>query len=364
MSRRLKLVIGLVMLQAVALIAVLGITYWASQDLLLRFSESYAARISRDATAYTEGFLEPANETAEITRRMLETGLLAPDDRSELQRYFLELLNVHQDFDGVYLGEKDGDFLYASRSGADNPGAYGVKTVFAEPVREVRYDWYSDALDQIHTEMDNTDTYDPRQRPWYTAAIEKNAAAWTSPYVFFTSQTPGITVAVPIKTDPIKPAIGAVGVDIKIAELSAFLGSLDISQNGRAAIVAENGDIIAHSAPDLMEGAAFKTVTDGSDPILAKAAAQIEGGLDTLFPGEIRLARFEIAGKVWIGSVLRLELERTPWTVVTYLPESDILEPLFRVRNTALMVSILALLATALLGFLYGRTVMAKPRET
>ena len=113
-----------------------------------------------------------------------------------------------------------------------------------------------------------------------------------------------------------------------------------------------------------MEGAAFKTVTDGSDPILAKAAAQIEGGLDTLFPGEIRLARFEIAGKVWIGSVLRLELERTPWTVVTYLPESDILEPLFRVRNTALMVSILALLATALLGFLYGRTVMAKPRET
>ena len=100
MSRRFKLVLGLVALQALALVVVLGVTYWASQDLLLRFSESFAARVSRDATAFTVGFLEPANETAEISQRMIETGILDPNDRMEMQRYFLELLSVRDNFDG------------------------------------------------------------------------------------------------------------------------------------------------------------------------------------------------------------------------------------------------------------------------
>jgi hypothetical protein len=130
--------------------------------------------------------------------------------------------------------------------------------------------------------------------------------------------------------------------------------------------VGRDGDIIAHSLPALMGGPqtanGFRQLADGSDPILSQAAAQIEGGLETLFPGEIRLARFEAEGEVWIGAVLRLGLDRTPWTVVTYLPESDILAPLHEVRNTALMVSLVALLATAVLGYVYGRWVMGQAK--
>ena len=49
-------------LQAVVLVAVLATSYVASQNVLLRFSETIAARIARDATAYTENFLDPAQE--------------------------------------------------------------------------------------------------------------------------------------------------------------------------------------------------------------------------------------------------------------------------------------------------------------
>jgi hypothetical protein len=68
MSRRLKLVLGLVGLQAVAMLVVLGVTYVSSQTMLLRFSETFAARISRDTTAFTEGFLAPAGKAAQISR--------------------------------------------------------------------------------------------------------------------------------------------------------------------------------------------------------------------------------------------------------------------------------------------------------
>ncbi|MDJ0628590.1 MAG: cache domain-containing protein [Rhodobacter sp.] len=361
MSRPLKLILGLVVLQALALMVVLGITYWASQTVLLRFSEDIAARISRDATAYTEGFLDPANETAELTRRLVQAGMLDPGDRSGMAQYFLEHLRLRENLDGIYLGDRTGGFVYASRAPEPEPGPLRIKRISTEPWREVTLEWYSDRLRLQDSRRDPDDDFDPRTRPWYEAAQAQNAAAWTKPYIFFTSQAPGITVSVPVATDA--GFAGVAGVDIKIEALSAFLESLDISPRGQAAIVAQTGDIIAHSDPDLLAGVAegggaFRTVAEGSDPILTQAAAQIEGGLDTLFPGEIRLARFEAGGEIWIGAVLRLGLARTPWTVVTYLPEDDILAPLHSVRRIALLVSLAALAATAGLGFVYGRKVM------
>ena len=358
MSRRLKLVLGLVALQGVAMLVVLGITYWASQDMLLRFSEDLAARISRDTTAYTEGFLEPAKETVAVTHRLIEREILDAGSPSHLKRYFLELLSERETLDGIYLGLEDGSFLFASRAAKRDPGAIRLKRVETVPDRTVSYEWYSEGLRRLSSEDVTGDDYDPRTRPWYIAARAEDATIWTKPYIFFTSQEPGITAAAPVHNTLGTAIVGAVGVDIKITQLSGFLEALDISPRGRAAIVSEDGEIIAHSELGLLEDGDFKQISAGSDPILAEAAAQVDGGLGALLPGEIRLARFAVDGEVWLGSVLRLGLERTPWTVVTYLPESDILAPLQAVRNTAWIAWVLALIATAVLGYAYGRRVM------
>jgi hypothetical protein len=278
----------------------------------------------------------------------------------------LELLAAREAFDGIYLGQEDGSFLFASRAAEGEAGAYRFKRITTAPQRKVTLEFYNERLRLTAQDSDPSDDFDPRTRPWYTDALDEDAAIWTKPYIFFTSQAPGITTAVPVHNRLGSAPRGAVGVDIKITALSAFLSQLDISPNGQAAIVGRDGDIIAHSLPALMGGPqtanGFRQLADGSDPILSQAAAQIEGGLETLFPGEIRLARFEAEGEVWIGAVLRLGLDRTPWTVVTYLPESDILAPLHEVRNTALMVSLVALLATAVLGYVYGRWVMGQAK--
>jgi hypothetical protein len=47
----------------------------------------------------------------------------------------------------------------------------------------------------INRERDPSDTYDPRTRGWYRSAVERRGRAWTEPYIFFTSQKPGITLA-------------------------------------------------------------------------------------------------------------------------------------------------------------------------
>ncbi|WP_394700645.1 PDC sensor domain-containing protein [Maridesulfovibrio sp.] len=60
-------------------------------------------------------------------------------------------------------------------------------------------------------------------------ALINNDVIWTSPYIFFTSQKPGITTASPVY-DKKGNLQGVVGVDITIDELSTFLGGLNIRQ--------------------------------------------------------------------------------------------------------------------------------------
>lgn len=367
MSRRLVLVIGLVALQAMALVTVLGITYWASQDVLLRYADGLTARIARDTTAYTEDYLDRANAAVLMSDRLFESSTVDPLARPRLTRYLFDLLQMQTDFDGAYVGFETGDFVFVSRERLREDADFRVKIVQTRPERKVTLTWYKADFRVVDRREEPQDDFDPRTRPWYSASLENDGISWTSPYIFFTAQEPGVTVAVPVG-DPVSGRIaGAVGIDINIDSLSGFLAGLDISPRGSAAIVAENGEIIAHSDVGLVsstgpDGALrFNTLEAGQDPVLTRAAGSIGGGLENLFPGEIRISRFRAGDEVWLAAVQRLPLEHTPWTVVTWLPEADILEPLRAVRTTALYVALAALAATALLGFVYGRAVMRRP---
>lgn len=366
MSRRATLVITLVALQALALMVVLGITYWASQDVLLRYVEGLATRIARDATAYTEEYLDPASDAVQLAEQLSEAAVLDPDDRDALARYFFEVLRTQENFDGVFFGATNGDFVFVNRDNSRDGAEFRLKMVETRPERSVEMGWYGEGYRRVDALSDPADDFDPRTRPWYVAALDQQGVAWTEPYIFFTSNQPGVTVAVPVYDAETGALQGAMGVDFAIVALSSFLENLDISQRGSAALVSENGNIIAHSEEGLVASVEddgivrFNTLAEGEDPVLTRAADAIEGGLDGLFPGEIRLARFIFEGETWLAAVQKLRLARSPWTVVTYLPESDILAPLWRVRNTALGVALVALVATAILGLLLGRAVMGR----
>lgn len=367
MKRRSVLIFGLVVLQALALVVVFAITYLASQDVLLRYAEDLAARIARDTTAYTEDFLDPSEDAAELGASLTESGVLAAGDRSQLTRYFFEVLAARQEVEGIYYGDETGAFTYVSRDGSRAEAAIRVKLVSTTPVRRVRLIWYTETFQSVTAEIDESDTFDPRTRPWYGAAMDQTGLSWTPPYVFFTAQTPGITASIPVVPPGRETAQGVIGVDIGLSALSAFLDGLDISPRGRAAIISEAGDIVAHSDPALVNvteaGGEMRltTMEGGQAPLVTQAAGAIDGGLEGLFPGEIRLARFEAEGETWLAAVQRLRLARTPWTVVTTLPEADILAPLYRVRDTALLVTLAVLAATALLGFVFVRKVTRPP---
>ncbi|MEZ4551857.1 MAG: hypothetical protein R2874_15695 [Desulfobacterales bacterium] len=82
-----------------------------------------------------------------------------------------------------------------------------------------------------------------RQRPWYQKAFAERAIIWTDPYIFFSSQKPGITVSGPIfKANGQLQSI--VGWILK-SMIVLFISRLRIGKHGRALMLNNNGDVVA-----------------------------------------------------------------------------------------------------------------------
>ena len=94
----------------------------------------------------------------------------------------------------------------------------------------IRRDTEGNVVDE---ETSADDSYDPRNRPWYTGAVSREEPNWTDFYIFFTSQTHGATISLPIMGQSDK-RLGVFGLDIELKEVSAFLETLKIGQNGEA----------------------------------------------------------------------------------------------------------------------------------
>lgn len=360
-SCRTVLTSTLVGLQVAALLAVLALTYFASQNVLLSYAEQLTERVAHDTTTFTENFLNPADDAAALSQRLAERAVVSTDNRAILTRYFYEVLRARSDFAGIFYGEADGSFVYVSRDDTVEGATYRTKWIETDPVRSVQLDYFDEEFRRVSRRKDEADTYDPRSRPWYVKAAEQNEVVWTEPYIFFSSQRPGITVATPVLGDDGMTMRGAVGIDIEIGALSKFLDGLEVGQNGSAAIVSQSGDVIAHReasailAPDGKGGQRFAKVAEIGDPALVQAVSSLPGGLESVAPGETRLTRFQTLDENWRGAVRRLAGSRTPWVVVTYLPESDILGPIQRVRDIGLVVvAIVAALTAIFSAFLAG----------
>ncbi|MBW2467954.1 MAG: PAS domain S-box protein, partial [Deltaproteobacteria bacterium] len=87
--------------------------------------------------------------------------------------------------------------------------------------------------------------YDPRTRPWYTAAKEHpGIVVRTSPFRSVTS--PDISIGfVKALVDPAGAVYGVVGTSITLNELTHYISNIKLDYNGHVALADEKGNILA-----------------------------------------------------------------------------------------------------------------------
>ena len=285
----------------------------------------------------TQQFIEGALDQVVVSESLLSSNIV--EDNEELANYFgTRLANVPY-LSGMFYGTTNGEFLFVSRSDRGGPDGYRTKTISVQDgIRAVELDYSNAEFVVVESETDPNDTYDPRTRPWYDGALATEGPAFTDPYVFFTSQTPGVTASVSVLDG--EQLAGVVGVDIDLAQLSAFLSDLKLGDNGTAFIISSGGNVIALEDPDRItqdggDGFRLATVEEVGDPLLATTYKRLVPG------GQLAEAEFFAVedGKT-THHIFVAPIDQTDWFLGISLDEQDFLGELRSVQRNNTIVTV------------------------
>ncbi|MDP5306668.1 sensor histidine kinase [Paracoccus spongiarum] len=353
-----SLALGLAGLQLIAILAVVFSSYITSERALLDHARSLLSDVGTNTAEHAKGFLNPARGAAELAARLAQHRIVVSEDQTLLEQFLFEQLRITPQFSGLYFGDEDGNFVYVMRSGG--PGPFRSKLISTgEGARKVEFIWRDEEFRVIERSLDPADMFDPRTRPWYVRARAEMGTIWTDPYIFFSSQQPGITLAAPVP-DNRGGIRGVVGVDIEIASISRFLSMLRVGNSGRALIINHNGDVIAHPDQSLIKSRnsdgtlRFTGITEFGDPIARAAFSGIGNGVPLPVAGEV-FSEFTFDDRPYVANVLPAISGEMPWTIAVYAPQDDFIGAIKRNRSVNIWIALSVAVITGLGGLMLAR---------
>ena len=361
--------IGFVVVMLAALLAITAYSYYSNRRDALALSDDLLGAIERRIAGELDAFLIPIEDTVQLTAEVLRNTSFDIHNRDLLEPLAFKVLANLSQVSNFIVADPHGNFLMVAKM-AD--GSLHTKIIERTPeatkVTWIRRDTAGTVVDE---ETSTDDAYDPRNRPWYTGAVNSRKVYWSDFYIFFTNQTHGTTISIPIigKDDQL---LGVFGLDIELKAVSAFLETLKIGQNGEAVIIDEDGYIVAHPEIEKMvkkEGDVYKPilVEELANPVLSRAYNRFRidghGHRDLI-----------VDGQRYLTAALALpERDRLKMSVFIFVPEEDFVGFVARNnRNILLMSSSIVVLAAIMAGLLVfqglraernAQLVLARQRE-
>jgi diguanylate cyclase (GGDEF)-like protein len=308
------------------------------QEVQLEYMRTVLNTVATDVAELTAEYLEPTEHLLEVGAALSERGLVDFRNREIAEVYLLESLASNPRVDGVYWAAEDGSFLYVHRDDSYELDGFRTKWIDGtDPEAGAILVHRSADGGVINETEDPSDRFDPRTRPWYEAATTATGVAWTDAYLFHTAREPGLSAAITIATGP---SVGVLGADIPTDALGDFISSDKPVTISARILVVGNGELIAHSRPEVLglaSGAAPPPIEDLTDAP-SRIAGLTAGGGD----GWTQLL---IEDEVYHSSSAKVPIN--DWVVVAVAPESD-----FTARFAGLQRSNLMTLAAIAAGAL------------
>ena len=352
-----------------ALLSITAYSYHSNRRDSLALSVDLMKAIEQRITQEIQTFLTPIQNAVLLLQAVLENASFETGNPELLEPLAFRTLTSMSQISMFNLGDPHGNFFMVKKM---SDGSLHTKLIDRSSkttrVTWIRRDPSGKTLD-IERTVD--DSYDPRNRPWYTGAVEGRGVHWTNLYVFFTDKTYGITVSTPI-IGPDDRLLCVLGLDIELKRINQFLKALRIGRSGMAVIVNEDGEVVAHPELEQMivkEGETYRTlrIEELGDPVLQRAynRFQVEGhGYRSLEVDDRRYLTSTFSFPTRIGRDL---------SVFIFVPEQDFVGFLARNNRNALLMSVGVLVLTSLMAGLMvyqglradrsAQTVLARQNE-
>lgn len=265
----------------------------------------------------------------------------------------------------VYFGGADGSFVGIDRTVPDR-----VELYLRQPGELQRRVYLIDAPGDRERLL-RSDDYDPRQRPWYRAALAQPQAkpVWAPVYHDFSNARSTLTLARAVyRAD--RQLAGAVATDLPLAALTAALRRLKLSEHGVLFLLDADGRLVVSSSADEpfrpVEAPPRQARVGGLQTELigaagARAKAWKAANIDMRLP---RHEQFELRGEAMEMAAARLDPKYgLDWSIVVAAPRADFMGGVTRSLYNGLLIAAVCILVALLFGLAILNRVLADIRQ-
>ena len=359
---RASLVRNLIVLVLLTCGAILTVTIVEAYRSVGRLSGALISRATDQTEAQLEGFFGLVENELLVARNWGRSGILRISDAKFLNSIFMSSLQQRTPVSSLMIADTLGREYMLLRE-ADS---FVSRRVAPQTTGGLAY-WYRwRDFETVIEEWTQDLGYDPRVRPWYQGAMGTEGEAevhWTDPYIFFTTKDPGITASVRWSPPGDPGATHVLGFDVRLLDISRFTSSLDVSENGVAIVLTDDGRVLGlprHERfvqTDSLKAAVLTPVAELGLPALADAVSEWRRS----GAGSSEAVRFRSSGERWWAGFRPYSLGdgRNLWIGVV-LPESDLLADINSQRNRIILVTLVALALAILIAVLLDRAMMRR----
>ena len=349
-----------------------GLGYRISSEILETTASELNARIGRETVGEFSNIIGPA----EMATRLLSydgiTQATSLEQRLQNIGFMREALNNSSALTSLYVGYGNGDFFMVRRIWDEADGrtfdapaqsAFMVQSIVHKngEVRG-RYIFLDGGLKELRSDNppDSATAFDPRTRGWYKAAMAAEGQIKTAPYVFYTTQKVGTTIA-----NRANKADAVVGADIRLGTIGQSLARQKVTPGTQIVLVNEQGKTVgfedAAKAVTIVDGIPVQTnVADLGIPVFARMAVH----LAHFDEAAARSLALKVDGTDWHASIHPVKLEGSGQLfLMTAIPDDELMASAERLMRHSLIATILVILFAIPVTWLLARNISGPLRQ-
>lgn len=183
---------------------------------------------------------------------------------------------------------------------------------------------------------------DLSKQKWWTNAI-KNGSNWTDPYYWDKWNANIVSYSIPVKVNG--KIIGVAGADFVYDDLKKTISSIKLYKTGYMGLLNKDGYVLSHPTLTIKDN--MKTLGNGE---LRPVWDKIENS-----NSKVGLINYTFRGKKKIMGFYKLD---NGWILQAMPVISEIYEPLTKVRNLSVILSIIFILLSTLVGYLLSKFIV------
>ena len=363
-SRKVNLQTVFVIPFVLQIVTAVGLTGWLSfrngqeavNEVATQLRQELTARIEQNLRTY----IATPHQINQSNVNAINLGLLTVKNLPPWQRYLWRQVQLQKSIGIVLIGNEQGELIGVQRR--DN-GKLEIRVAGESTNNDFYVYSINNQGDRVQL-LSITENFDPRQRPWYKAAVAAGKPAWSEIYTHFVEETLQIGAAQPIY-DQNGNLLGVVTSILRLSQVGDFLGSLQIGKTGQAFIMERSGLLVATSTtetPFRNHNRQLKRFL-GSDSRNSLTQATAEylthyfGDLQQI--QQTQQLEFQLHGKRQFVQVLPLRDDYgLDWLIVVVIPEADFMEQIEANTRSTILLCLGALVVAIAAGILTAKWVI------